>query len=319
MRTAAPPVHVCSLSMSPLTEAQKDLAAITAKYEKLSPEQRDADEVLNCQINRARWVELAIEYNRNKQLQNVYKHLGDKATNPEFRNFKLRKVIKDWKRELLRSKWQEVAQVINLGKQEKKISEKKDVFTLQRAQLSAKAFATKLPIDQDIFVGILGANQSVEELFSFVTPEAMASTFRNAEELNFMASEACTDISTVPETQEEESNNPEFIEEMKRRIQKKQEEEQKIVEEEKAMQIEAEKSFRRRALNEEYAGRPQDEENTENKNEAQPPKSNNVIIIAVIAIIVLLIAAFIFFRTRSNATKLVCKATPTPKPKKGWF
>jgi hypothetical protein len=301
MRSSNPPIHVCSLSMSPLTEAKRNLEVITAKYEMMNPEERTNDEMINNQVNRARWVELAIEYNRNIQIQYVYQHLGDKGTKPEFRQLKIKNALKNWKRELLRLKWKDAANNLNAKSNEKSINKKKENFSFQRSEIAGKSFAYGTSFDPELLNGLLDVDSSIEELFGFQMPQ-LNTSIPVHDNIEFESSGACTEFSTIPPTEEDESHNQDYVNKFKKRFREIGDDKAKTVKGEKGRKGKGEQEFavRKRGIESDKKGK------------------SVVPIIAIISII-LLITAFLFYKFDLMEYITLPKPTPTPVPKKGWF
>ena len=135
------PIHVCSLSMSALGNIKKEMRDVDQKYRSLPPQERARDVTLNLTVNRLRWANLALEYNRFTQLQFVYNHLGDKGSSPEMRQVKMRPLFKAWKREVLRQKWQEVREALDSAGIERRFARKKMGFDSQRAELAGRSLS----------------------------------------------------------------------------------------------------------------------------------------------------------------------------------
>lgn len=316
------PIHVCSLSLSPLYDVQKQLKEKLDRYEQMNSDERTHDKDLNDEINQLRWVDIAMQYNRQIKLQNVLHHLGDKGSNPSLRQVKIRPVFAAWKREVLRQRWEEVVGRTSNQALAARLSKKFETFSNQRSQVAAKSMSNLDLITDKPIIDLLDIDAASIALDSFQTKESQKP--ENLDQgLNFMASSAVGTFSEIPtaETMEEPKSTDGIDDEIKKRLVSR----GLSIEEEQPKKIMSSSERAARNL----------------KREEVKEKSNGLkitIIVVVLLIIGICIAIFISKRSSSEfkiqqeqcytATPTPTpkptrtpkvKATPTPTPKKGWF
>ena len=325
-------MHVCSLSMSPLTVVRNDLKTVEEKYNLLSEEERQNDQLLLCNFNRLRWTELSMEYNRYIQLQYVYEHLGDKGEHPKFRQVKMRPLFKAWKREVLRQNWLDIRKGIDAIAMNSRLDRKKDSFSAQRSLLAGKSLAKLGFVNQPPLIDLVDVLGPLAALDAFQTPEATNLGFAN-QQLDYCASTAVRTLSEAPTTETTDETEELNIEDVRQRLRKR-----GLVLQEDLIDG---KTRRRARIQSLYS-----EENTkeEEKEEAAPeeqveergvfskitkpstPKQKAILALIIIVIIVLLalLGVYIYIRyKRYEAFKIAqeaCKNVPRPTPRKSsWF
>jgi hypothetical protein len=317
------PIHVCSLSLSPLNEVQNKLKDKLAQYERLNDEERTHDKDLNDEINQLRWVELAMQFNRQTKLQSVLQHLGDKGSNPSLRQVKVRPVFNAWKREILRQRWQEVVGLTSNQALASRLTKRFETFSNQRSQVAAKSITNLNLITDKPIIDLLGIDEACDALDSFQTKESQKQ--ENVDEgFDYIASSAVATITELPTAETFDSEKPKegIDDEIKQRLKSR------------GLEIEEEEEPKRIMSASERAARNL-------KREEVKEKSNGLkITIIIVVLLIIGICAFIFISKRSsNEMKIQqeqcytatptptpkptkapkVKPTPTPTPKKGWF
>lgn len=307
------PIHVCSLSMSPLTAVQKDMKEVEKQYYALSPEQREKDVAMNDKINRLRWVQLSIEYNRQIQLQYVYQHLGDKGNNPRFRQVRMKPLFKAWKREILRQKWQEVRKAVDTKALDQRLTRKFDAFSAQRAELAARSIARGNYMEDPPLKGLIDFAGPLAALNAFQTPESNQTDFYN-KGYDYIQSSAVNTISEIPTT-EAGIEDPIGNEEIKQRLMSR----GLKIQDELVEMPDAEEEIKKNQEMQRERAQKKDSGSSDNKSGGS---KTFIFILIIVGIAIAAAAAFIFIsRSRAEARRIAelkCQ-TPTPAPKKGWL
>lgn len=300
------PIHVCSLSMSPLTNVRKELAR--ALEELTTHDSEETADPLNnpvtYDVNRLRWVELSIEYNRQVQLQSVFQQLGNKGNSPRFRAVRMKPLFNAWKREILRANWRDVREALDSKALGQRLDNKKEKFAEQRAELTARSFAQKDTVKEPEISGLVNYKHALEILDSFQTPASVRPGFDN-QFLDYCASSAVTTISEVPPSTADEDWAPGSIK--SRGL-----DGDSLIDDEVPLKSAAERSA------------------TALENQKATNKSNSLkTTIIVVAVLIAIIAVFLILTKGfglggdSDLAKGACPdATPVPScatPKKGWF
>ncbi|EAY22233.1 hypothetical protein TVAG_094080 [Trichomonas vaginalis G3] len=306
------PIHVCSLSMSPLTAVQKDMREVEKQYNALTPEQREKDVSMNDKINRLRWVQLSIEYNRQIQLQYVYQHLGDKGNNPRFRQVRMKPLFNAWKREILRQKWLEVRKAVDTKALDQRLTRKFDAFSAQRAELAARSVARCDFLKDPPLKGLIDIADPLAALSAFQTPDSNQTDFYN-KGYDFVQSSAVNTISELPtqETNEEPLNN----EEIRQRLKSRGIELPDKIEE--APPVEEEVASVKKLSTE----RSKKDSGSSDSKKGDSKSFIYVILAVVLAVIAVGVVIYITKARAAEARRIAqlkC-ATPTPAPKRGWF
>ena len=319
------PVHVCSLSMSPLTAVQRELKDKLDHYSRLSEDERTHDKQLNDEINQLRWVELSMQYNRQTQLQFVLQHLGDKGSNPAFRQAQMRPLFSAWKREVLRQRWHEINEIISNQAYGVRLQKRFDQFANQRTTLAAKNIKNCNFITNKPLLDLINIDDPFENLQSFQTKEAQSAEFYD-EGLNYLASSAVKTFSTLPTEETLEENKDKMDEELRQRL---------IA---RGLILDDDMPQEKLLSASERAVRSHRQEDIKKKSNAL----KITIIVVIILIIIIFIAIFISKRNAAEALRIqqeqcystytptpkptktprptkTPKYTPTPTPKKAWF
>jgi hypothetical protein len=289
--------------MSPLATVRAELKAAEEKFNLLTEEERQNDELLCCSVARLRWTELSMEYNRNQQLKYVYSQLGDKAANPKFRQMKIRSLFGAWKREVLRQKWMDVKRVLDGNDFNKRIEKKHERFSEQRALIAGRAIAQLDFVKNPPVADLIQIDDPLESLHCFQIPSECTEFADHMHD--YLESSAVKTITEIPS----EDETHELIDESIR---------QRLKERGLALQDEIieERKRKEEEIIQEQARRKREEE------EKAKPKSNLTIPIIIILIIVAVIAVFIYVKSKqATARKLAeeaCK-NAAKNAKKGWF
>ena len=202
--------------MSQLTAIQRELKEKLDHYTSLSEAERTQDKQLNDELNQLRWLELSMSYNRQTQLQFVLHHLGDKGSNPKFRQVQMRPLFSAWKREILRLRWRDVNDIISNQAYGVTLQKRFDQFTNQRTQLTAKNIKNYNFVNNKPILDLIAIDDPFENLNCFQTKEAQSDEFYQ-QGLNYLASSAVKTFSTLP-TEETLDENREQNEELRRRL-----------------------------------------------------------------------------------------------------
>ena len=325
-------MHVCSLSMSPLTTVKNDLKTVEEKYNLLSEEERQNDQLLLWNFNRLRWTELSMEYNRYIQLQYVYSHLGDRGANPKFRQVKMKPLFKAWKREVLRQNWLDVRKVLDTKALNSRLNRKKDSFSAQRSLLAGKSLAKLGFISQPPLCDLVDVLGPLKALDSFQTPEATTLGFVNRE-LNYAESSAVRTISEAPTTETVDEEQELNVEQVRNRLRarglvlqqdiidgkRRAREEKELQERLEKERLEQEEREKEEALKEKGGV-------VSRLTKPKTPQQKTIAAIVGVGLLILIIVVCIFIYIkykRYEAYKLAqeaCKNVPRPTPKKkGWF
>ena len=321
-------MHVCSLSMSPLTVVRNDLKTVEEKYNLLSEEERQKDQLLLCHFNRLRWTELSMEYNRYIQLQYVYEHLGDKGEHPKFRQVKMRPLFRAWKREVLRQNWLDIRKGLDAIALNSRMDRKKDSFSAQRSLLAGKSLAKLGFVNQPPLADLVDVMGPLAVLDAFQTPEATNLGFAN-KQIDYCASTAVRTISEAPTTETVDETEELNVEAVRQRLRKRglvlQED---IIDGKRKRLAEEARLEQERALAEEQEKEKEalKERSVLSKiTKPTTPKQKGIMaaVIVIFFIVVALLCFFIYIKyKRYEAYKIAqeaCKNVPRPTPKKSWF
>lgn len=311
------PIHVCSLSMSALNTSKEDLTHVNTIYDNLSPEEQQSNKEINLKLNKLRWVNLSMEYNRQTQLQYVFQHLGDKGSNPRLRNIRMKPVFAAWKREILRQKWREVSEAINSNSIHKNLDKKFDSFAIQRATLSARSMEGSKLLANPPVLDLLGLDDPLDFIDSFQTKEAQKSEFF-LQGIDFLQSSACKTITEIPET---EDNDPLGGGDVRSRL--------------KSRGLELDDDQPEKLISGAERALRQYQDHDVKQKSSGLTKTIIIIVAAIVAIALIII--FVKGKSVFNAPQLPEEClvtntpkpkptrapkntpTPTPTPKKGWF
>ena len=207
------PIHVCSLSLSELTRASKELQEVTDLFNTMTDEDHEKDPSVKNNLQRLRCLNLSMEYNRQTQLQYVLNHLGNKEALPKIRPMKMRPVFRAWKREILRQRWQQINGILTLEYYQNEIGKKKQTFAEQRAQVSSKQINAQLlptvPITDLIPVS------GLECIDNFQLPSDQK--IIAAEEVDYRGTSAVKTFTQYPTTEEGNELSPELLERLRAR------------------------------------------------------------------------------------------------------
>lgn len=200
-----PKVHVCSLSLSALKGVSRDLENTIHQLNGTKNLSKEDAQNLQYEVNRLRWCELSMEYNQHQQLQYIYQFNGDKAANPEFRNIKLRSVLKFWKRERLRQIWLQAQEKLLKKNMVERLNNKNDYYVRQRALLASKSFIKGLdfytvPVEDLVPIDLLNV------IDSFQCPASTSFGFENRDHA-YCFSDAVKDFSSENETNDTIESN----------------------------------------------------------------------------------------------------------------
>ena len=284
--------------MSPLTTVRTELKAAEKKFELLSEEERAKDELLCCSVMRLRWTELSMEYNRNIQLKYVYSQLGDKASNPKFRQVKIRSVLGSWKRELLRQKWYDVRNMLNANALGKRMDKKIETFKEQRSLIAGRSIASLGFVSQPLITELIPYEDPLECILAFGMPSTMH--FVPDRNYEYLESSAVKTISEVPTDDESIEAIDEVV---KQRLRQR------------GINLQDDIIAERKKKEEERIT-----EQAKRKEEVEKKKNGNIlIIIGLVLLAIIGIIVFVKFK-RESARKLAEEACKNAKPsKKGLF
>lgn len=299
-------VHVCSLQ----TSAIKKIAQQAVE------EAENGDMVT---AYRLKWLNVAMEYNRQKQMQYVFANLGSKGKSPAFRAIRMRPFWHMWRKESLRIDWNEIRENIDRKMMIQDLSETTRYFESQRIELACRAFAQSPAILQLPLADIVNSKK-VKELYTFQTPGSVRPGYYN-QGYNYVESAALSTFSDVSDSEPQtESVDPwdrpleeEFVELAEERgfIEQQKQAEQKV--EDRDVPIdEPEEKVENKSENIQNEQVEKKEEPIEKSAKPQSSKKKNVlyIIIALIAIAILCAASFIAYKQF-----YVAQAPPAePKP-----
>lgn len=158
MKPVRSAVHVCSLSVS----------AIKAIAEQAIEEAENGQMIT---AYRLQWLNIAMEYNRQKQMQYILRNLGAKSKSPKFRAIRMNAFWHQWKREVLRSDWATIRQAVDRKMIEYDIRDKGNFFSSQRIELAARSFIQTAPVLNTPIDDIVNIKK-VKPLYAFQTPSA---------------------------------------------------------------------------------------------------------------------------------------------------
>lgn len=303
--------------MSELNRSKEDLTHVNTMYDELSPEEQKTNTEINRKLNKLRWVNLSMEYNRQTQLQYVFQHLGDKGSNPRLRSVRMKPMFSAWKREILRQKWREVSEAINSENVHKRLDKKFDSFAQQRATLSARNMEKSNVLLNPPVLDLLDMQDQLNFIDSFQTKESQKAEFFS-QGIDFLQSSACKTITEIPET---EDNDPIGGGDVQSRLRSR----GLNLEEDKPQKL---LSGAERALR-------QYQDHDLKQKSSGLTKTILIIVAAIVAIalIIFLIKGKSVFNTPSTPAECLVTntpkpkptrtpkvtPTPTPTPKKGWF
>ena len=300
-----PPVHVCSLSMSVLKEVKKELREVEEKYRSMTQEEQTTDVYINDKLNRLRWTNLSMEYNRFSQLQYVYNRLGDKGANPRFRQVKMKPLFNAWKREVLRQKWREARAALDTAGIQKRLSLRKMNFDNQRAQLAAKALSGLDFLNEPPLAGLVELNDDLNNLLSYQSPQSVSLGFFN-QGYDFVTTNGVKTFTDIPTSELSADSENNVNEEIRNRLTSRNVSPPEIEEEKIDEKVDAK---------EEAEKLPEKVENEQQKT----GKTNYIPVIIILVLLVLICAVGGYLAFSGKLEELKATPTPTPTPKKGWF
>ena len=298
-----PPVHVCSLSMSVLKEVKKELREVEEKYRSMTQEEQTTDVYINDKLNRLRWTNLSMEYNRFSQLQYVYNRLGDKGANPRFRQVKMKPLFNAWKREVLRQKWREAREAIDTAGIQKRLSLRKMNFDSQRAQLAAKALSGLDFLNEPPLAGLVELNEDLNNLLSYQSPQSVSLGFFN-QGYDFVTTNGVKTFTDIPTSELSADSENNVNEEIRSRLTSRNLSVPEIEEE----KIDAKVDDKEKA-----------EKLPEKAEKAAKSAGSNIAVIIILVLLVLIVAVGGYLGYSGKFQELLATPTPTPTPKKGWF
>jgi len=298
--TGSSPIHVCTLTLSPLNVVKQQLEDEEHSFSRLQKSEQTEDMVRK--MDRLRWVKLSMSYYRQVQLQNVFQHLGDKGANPKFRAVRMRPLFNQWKREILRQNWEQLRGALDVRSLTKRLEDKKEYFAGQRTELTSR-YITNLPkVTNPPLQCLVDIDGPLRELLSFQTPNSNRPGFYN-QGYEYCASDAVKTLSEVPEDDGQE----EWYAGVKSRG--------LDFEPEPEPSVSSKKSVPSSAPPPKVVQPPVSQRKVEPSKipESTPQKgSNNTMMIVLISVIVLIIAFIVM--ANISSTPAIPKPTPTPIP-----
>ena len=183
------PIHICSLSLSSLNKIKEQVEISNKSNNK------------NLKYKML-WINTALEYNRQSQLQNIFQHLGSKANHPKFRTIKMKPFWSSWKKEALRFKWAEFREKVDRKSVDQIINKKQTHFMSQRIELSARSFINSSKFKELPLNKLFNLNNS-RSLHYFQVPSTNKPGNFNLG-YNYLESEAIKTFSEFPESETEE-------------------------------------------------------------------------------------------------------------------
>lgn len=313
-------VHVCSLN----TSAIKRIAEQAVER----AEEGDKDAAY-----RLRWLTVAMEYNRQNQMQYIFQNLGSKEKSPKFRAVRMNPFWHQWKRESLRKDWSLIRESVDQRLVSADLKESSRFFESQRVELAARSFMNsdlfkKMPISDVL------TSKPVEVIFPFQTPGSTRPGYFN-QGYNYVESAALSSMSDVSDSETEDPNIDPWEKPLEEQFKEKAAERQfnninftqqdPKAKREENQQASGEHTVSRgvpgtnnppvikeedvkKQEKKEFAKKP---ENSESK-----PKSNKIVIYGAIAAAVVLLLIFVYLHFFKSTP---APATPASASKKGWF
>ncbi|EAY05665.1 hypothetical protein TVAG_216410 [Trichomonas vaginalis G3] len=186
MKPVRSAVHVCSLSVS----------AVKAIAEQ-ALEEAEKGEMITAY--RLQWLNIAMEFNRQRQMQYIMKNLSSKGKSPKFRAIRMNSFWHKWKREVLRSDWGTIRQAVDRKMIDYDIRDKGNFFSSQRIELAARNFI-QLPAVVNTPIDAIVNIKAVKPLYAFQTPGAHKPGYFNKGYVYCESNDITQTISDVSDT-----------------------------------------------------------------------------------------------------------------------
>ena len=176
-------VHVCSLNTSWLKRIAKQAV-----------EEADAGEKVTAY--RLMWLNVAMAFNRQVQMQYILKNLGSKGKSPKFRAIRMGTFWHRWKREVLRGDWATLRECVDMRVIQSDLRDSSRFFESQRIELAARAFlrldvVKHTPIDDIVNI------KPLKPVWSFESPKGIRPGYLN-QVLDLCGSTQITTMSELP-------------------------------------------------------------------------------------------------------------------------
>jgi hypothetical protein len=173
-------IHVCSLSTSALPRIEKSIKETEDAHNKL----------------RLKWLNVAMKYNMQTQLQSLYTHLGSKEKHPKFRAIRMRTFWRQWKRQTTRDDWHNIFEDLRHKNVLNQIHFNKVMMDRQRSEIAARNFVNN-PLAQFSPIEALFTNKPVNYLYLYENSAACRPGLAN-QEIDFLTSSAVRTLSEAP-------------------------------------------------------------------------------------------------------------------------
>lgn len=185
-------VHVCSLSMSCLTRINNVIHEI------------EGEDISHEDKLRLRWLQVAMSFNRQKQLQYIYAQCGSKGNDPKFRSIRMRSFMNQWKRQVIRDDLIEHLKILRHNHHMEQIKATKMQMIAQRSEISARKFPKTVMLDQMTLSSLFTPKESINRLNAFEAPTTCRPGYYNRG-YQFLETTAVRTLSTAPTELTEES------------------------------------------------------------------------------------------------------------------
>ena len=181
-------VHVCSLNTSWLKRIAKQAV-----------EEADAGEKVTAY--RLMWLNVAMAFNRQVQMQYILKNLGSKGKSPKFRAIRMGTFWHKWKREVLRTDWATLRECVDMRVIQSDLRDSSRFFESQRIELAARAFQNS-PFLKNMPISDILTPRPVDNVFAFTTPGSNRPGYYN-QGYNYVESTALSTMSDVSDSETE--------------------------------------------------------------------------------------------------------------------
>ena len=181
-------VHVCSLN----TSAIKRIA-------QQAVEEADAGEKVTAY--RLMWLNVAMAFNRQFQMQYILQHLGSKGKSPKFRAVRLGPFWHRWKREVLRSDWATIRENVDRRIIQTDLRDSSRFFESQRIELAARSFQSS-SFMKNMPINDILTPRAVDAVFPFATPGSNRPGYFN-QGYNYVESTALSTMSDISDSETE--------------------------------------------------------------------------------------------------------------------
>ena len=181
-------VHVCSLNTSWLKRIAKQAV-----------EEADAGEKVTAY--RLMWLNVAMAFNRQVQMQYILKNLGSKGKSPKFRAIRMGTFWHRWKREVLRGDWATLRECVDMRVIQSDLRDSSRFFESQRIELAARAFQNS-PFLKNMPISDILTPRPVDNVYAFTTPGSNRPGYYN-QGYNYVESTALSTMSDVSDSETE--------------------------------------------------------------------------------------------------------------------